>query len=160
TLDLLDDRGHLLRRMSGLTSQAMLSRARLDPRPDLDILPPSGTWTWDIDLASYHYNLPAGDLQIEAHYTYPPKGIDVRADRVPVRIAAQHLDVLTADRDNPVLDAITLLLLAEDPPGRALYLRQLNHPRPLAAWYSERIADGGPGRRYFLASANFFRTDS
>src|SRR5690242_20139110 len=65
TLTLLDRAGRPVQRMNGFSSQAMMSGARVDPRPDLAPLGPGEAWSWTLDLASYQYAPPAGDFELE-----------------------------------------------------------------------------------------------
>lgn len=160
--------GTLLRRMSGLTRQQMMSSARVDSTPTLEDLPAGGRWRWDINLASYHYPLPSGDFGIEAVYTHEESGINVRSSRVPVRVMSAQLSDVVVLRDAPVLDGVTILLKGESHGTPVTVLRQLNAQRPLGAWYSERLestnssghtaagfAWGGTVRPFF-AAARFF----
>jgi hypothetical protein len=165
--------GTLLRRMNGLTRQGMMSTGRVDPTPLLEELPAGQCWNWDLDLANYHYSLPAGDFELEAVYVDSHAGVSLRSPRVPLHVAPAALQHLVHLCDAPVLDGITLLLRSGGP-GLAptTVLRQHNAQHPLAAWYSECIPDNGVSPiavsgvawngpvKPFLAAARFFTTDS
>ncbi len=160
--------GALVRRMNGLTRQEMMSSGRIDPTPLLEDLPAGGRWDWELDLAAYHYALPAGQFEIKAVYADEASGVLARSPSVPVVVTAAPLHCLAPLCDAPVIEGLTLLLRGGDAQTEAItVLRQHNAQRPLAAWYSERI-DGAPasGVRWdgptppFFAAARFLTTDS
>jgi hypothetical protein len=171
TFEVYRQDGALLRRMNGLTRQQMMSSARVDPTPTLEDLPPGGRWRWELNLASYHYPLPAGAFEMEAVYDYDEAGVHVRSNRIPIHVAAVALSEIAFLREAPVLDGVTLLLKGESNGAPTTVLRHYNAQRPLAAWYSERLAgDNGSaspgmiawngGVRPFFAAARFFTTES
>jgi hypothetical protein len=155
TLTLVDPAGHPVQRMNGFSSQAMMSGARLDTRPDLASLGPGEAWSWTLDLASYQYAPPAGDFELEATYEPPSDADAITSPRCPVHIAGPAITRLTALRDNPVLDGLTLLFETKE---GAQYLRLHGAGCPLAAWYSVRLDE--PGAPAFFSTASFFQTDS
>ena len=164
--------GTLLRQMSGLTRQKMMSKARVDPTQTFEDLPAGGRWRWDINLASYYYPLPSGEFEIGAVYTHEESGINIRSNRIPIRVSSAQLSDIAVLRDAPVLDGVTLLLRGKTNNTPVTILRQHNAQRPLSAWYSEQLEStngaahpaakiiwGGPGRPFF-AAARFFKTTS
>jgi len=152
--------GEWVRRMSGVTHQAMMTTARIEWEPLLDTLPPGETWRWDLDLSSFHYPLPPGEYEVFAAYRYPPAGVGLRSGGVRVRVTAPALRSLFALRDNPVLDGLTLLFRDGQGERAAHYLRQHNYDRPLASWYSARVLEGEPVAEAFCAATGFFQTAS
>jgi hypothetical protein len=143
------------RRMSGLTSQAMLTTGRVDPRPMLDTLAAGGRWTDTLDLASFHYPLPAGRHLVEAKFDFEPGDIHLRSGPHPIEVSDAPVSRVVALRDRAILDGIVLILEARGAQGYEYYLRQHNFGRPLAAWYSERILEGVQVESVFCASAAF-----
>jgi hypothetical protein len=168
TIEVRRSDGVLVRRLDGFTRQAMTSSARIDSRPSLDDLPALGVWRWDLDLAAYHYTLPAGELTLRAVYSVPNDSLLLQSADVPVSVGAVPLRSLAYLVDAPVLDGLTLLLHGEGPEKTPItVLRQYEAQRPLAAWYSRRIdLDGGQPVSFtgpvkpFFAAASFSTTDS
>jgi len=168
TIEIYQAGGPLVRRMNGLTRQSMMSEGRVDATPMLEDLPAGGRWDWDLDLAPYHYALPAGDFEVKAVYADASAGVLAHSKYVPVHIAAAPLYSLACLCDAPVIEGLTLLLRSGAAQAEATtVLRQHNAQRPVGAWYSERIdATPGPSLRWdgvtkpFFAAARFFTTDS
>jgi len=150
--------GKLLRSMNGLTRQAMRSSGRVSGACSIAPIEPGQTWRWTIDLAKYHYTLPAGEFEVEALFEYPPLNLRLSSGRQWIRVSAPSLRSLDAFRDNPVLDRLDLLFHVGSNGSSAFYLRQ--HSRvPLAAAYSEPLPVP-PNATAFCAVANFFQTAS
>jgi hypothetical protein len=70
TLEARRPDGTLIARMNGLTRQALMSTGRVNETPLLETLEAGARWTWSLDLARYHYPLPAGPCRLTAHYHY------------------------------------------------------------------------------------------
>ncbi len=140
SFEVRDHGGALVRRMSGITHQEMMVGGRPDTRPALAALGPGDTWRWTVDLASYHYPLPAGEFTLEARYEHPAAGVSLRS--APCALTVRDLPVrrVTAVRDNSLLDMLTLVTECERDGERVFYVRQHNHDRPLAAWYAQPVA--------------------
>ena len=92
-------------------------------------MPPGGRWTWALDLARYHYPLPAGPCRLVAHYAYAPADVRLASDPVDLTIEPAALRDLVLLEDAPVLDTLALLLRAGQPaapeadPHRIQYFR-------------------------------------
>ena len=151
--------GRLVRRASGLTLQRLMSRSRLDPRPDLDRLDAGATWAWTVDLTEYHYPLAEGRYEVQAAYR-DLEGGEIRSARHALTVEAESLRGVAMVRDNPVLDGLALLLETERDGQRRVYLRQHGTNRPLAAWYCASVELDGSLPHASLATNNFFTTDS
>jgi hypothetical protein len=149
-----------VRVMSRLTRQRMMTDGRADGSLDTDTLEPGAEWNWRIDLASYHYPIPPGQFLLDAIYEYPPAGLRLRSGPHPIQVQDDSLAAVSALRDNPVLDGVTLLLEAEGENGTGYFLRQHNYGRPVGAWYSSRILAGEEAEEPFCASAAFFQTET
>lgn len=141
--------------MSGLTGQALTSSARLDAEPVLDTLGPGGRWEATIDLAAWHLPLPAGRHRVRATYEHEPAGAALESGPAEIEVRDVPLARLTVARDRAVLDSLVALLEARGPEGPEFYLRQLNAPRPLAAWCSARVLAGEPADEAFVSTSAF-----
>ena len=157
TFEVRDRAGAIVRRLSGLSRQRMMSSSRVKLDPDLEVLGPGAAWSFTLDLATYHYGFPAGDFEVEAVYTFEPAGVSARSPRRPLTVTAAPLAGVYAARDNPVIDGTALLFRTS---FGATYLRQHTHRTPLAAWYSAPAVDVRPRGDVFFATAAFFRTDT
>jgi hypothetical protein len=148
--------GTVVRRMNGLSHQIMLSRSRVDLAYSLGQVGAGETVSWTLDLASFHYPLPAGDFEIAATYEYPPSGVSLVSNTVAVSVSRVDIGSVLTQHANPVLDGTAVLF--ETPGG--LHLRQHNHARPLAAWYTRWLdLRANPGSAS-LVSPNYFNTDT
>lgn len=173
TLEARRPDGTLIARMNGLTRQALMSTGRVNETPLLETLEAGARWTWLLDLARYHYPLPAGPCRLTAHYHYAPAEVRLSSAPVELEVGSAAPRELVLLEDAPVLDTLTLLFRAEEESGAPLtVLRQHNAGRPLAAWYSSAvegprarvpanppIAWDGPTRP-FLAAARYRTTES
>jgi hypothetical protein len=150
--------GALVRRMNGLSHQRMMSRSRVDLSPDLAPLGAGERLSWTLDLASFHYPLPAGTFHLHASYVVPASGINVLSQRIALSVLPLRLEWMQSVHDNPVTDATALLFATSD---GVLRLRQHNHARPLAAWYARDVGPAFTGTAApFIASASAFNTKS
>lgn len=150
-----------LRTMSRLSRQAFLSEGRVDTSLDLDTLEPGQEWNWKMDLASFHYPIPAGEYLVNATYEYPPAGVSLDSGFRELRVASDPVTAVEAWRDNPCLDGLALLIEADTEAGPAWFLRQHNHNRPVGAWFSSRVATSEqPDTRPYCATCNFLQTES
>ena len=160
SLDVYYPGGALMRRMNGLTYQAMMTSRRVDPRPDLDTLEANAQWDWTLNMASYHHLLPTGNWEVEAVYEYPEAEVVARSGRTAIEVVECSVLALWAVHDNPVIEGLTLLIRAEGNNAEQWYLRQHNYQRPLASWYSEPVRIGKDAEQAFCATSDFFQTDS
>jgi hypothetical protein len=161
SFEVTDPSGQLVRRMSALTEQASISAGRVESRVTLEELPAGAVWQWPIDLVSHGGPLPAGDFFLLARYQHPPEAVDLAAGPFPVQILDPEMQSVSALRDNPVLDGLTLLVRAGLPDGQTgFYLQQYNFPRPLAPLYAHAASSGAWGQAsLFCAAADYFQTD-
>lgn len=149
--------GDVVRRVNGFSHQALLTRARIDPANDLEVLPAGQALDFTLDLAQFHQTLAAGDYEVRATYEHPPAGASATAPSIPLRVVDCPVAHAAALRDDPVLDGLGLLL--QDDRGNA-WVRLHNHQRPLAAWYNRRLELPAGSTGAFLASSGFFQTES
>jgi hypothetical protein len=159
--DVTDPAGQLVRRMSALVEQASTSGGRVESRVTLEELPPGAAWEWPIDLVSHGGPLPAGQFLLTAHYQYEPEGVDLAAGPFPVQILDAEMYAVSAVRENPVLDGLTLLVRAGLPDGQTgCYLQQYNFQRPLAPLYAQPAPGGAWSQAsLFCAAADYFQSD-
>jgi hypothetical protein len=144
--------------MSGLTSQAMMSTARVDRRVAREILLPGGRWNWRVDLAGWHYPLPAGRYHIEALLADADAGVQVRSALLPVESIDPGLSAISFMRANPVIDGLAILFHSGE---KGAWIRQSNATRPLAAWYSRPLVSPWAwARNPVLSQPLFFRPES
>ena len=149
-----------LRVMDRQSRQFMMAEGRVDASLDLDTLEPGQAWTWDMNLASYHYAIPPGDFNIRAVYVYQPERIHAEWGPRGIHVAEDPLEHVQVLRDNPIIDGLTLLMQARGPDGPNYFLRLHNYQRPFGAWWSSRILQGEQADSPFCASANFYQTHS
>jgi hypothetical protein len=149
-----------LRVMDRQTSQFMMTDGRVDSSLDIDTLAPGETWRWDMDLASYHYAIPPGDYAVRTVYAHPPEAIHVETAPQPVHVHRDPLRGVRAVRDNPILEGLTILFEAERGSRTEYFLRLHNYPHPLGAWWSAAILEGHGAMDPFVATANFYQTES
>jgi len=159
-IELRDGGERLLRTMSRLTRQAVMTGGRIDRSLSLDTLAPGQEWSWKMDLASFAGPIPAGDFVLSAALDYPPGSVSLQTGLQPIRVQRDPLASIAALRDNPVLDGLALLIETEREGGPEYFLRHHNYARPLGAWYSSRILEGENAEAPFCASSNFRQTDS
>jgi hypothetical protein len=158
-IGLHDERLGLLRTMNRITRQRLMSASRVDSSLDLDTLEPGQAWEWRMDLSSFGYPIPPGEFYVRPKYEYPPAGVNLRPEPRRIHVTEDPLLSISAVRDNPVLDSLTLLMEADTSDGTAYFLRQHNYNRPLGAWYSCRILNDDQPQDPFIASAAFFQTE-
>ncbi len=160
TFEAFDAAGALVVRMSGLTSQAMMRSGRLKEVPLLEQLAPGAQWAWTLDLARLHYALPARAAAIEAVYRDRVSGLEARSERRTIEIADLPVADVLSVHDDPVIEGLTLLVAAGANGSREYFLRQHNAPRPLAAWYSERVLAGAKAEAPFCSAERTTRSGS
>ena len=149
-----------VRAMNRLTRQSALNGGRVDSSLDVDVLPAGEAWTWNMDMASFHYGIPPSDYILSTHYDYEPQGISIKDGPYRLRVLDTPLLQLQEIRDNPILDGLTLLFSAYGESGTEYYLHLYNPGRPVGPWWAVRILEGVPAENPFCASANFFQTES
>lgn len=159
-LGLFNARGEALRMMDRQTRQFMMTDGRVDASLDLDTLGAGQSWTWDMDLASYHFPIPPGDYLLGVVYAFEPEQLHVEWGPQPLRVTESPLTALTVVRDNPIIDGLTLLMQSQGATGPEYFLRLHNYPRPLAAWWSARVLLDEMAEAPFCATADFFQTES
>jgi hypothetical protein len=161
TFEVFDPDGRLVRRMNGFTHQKMMTRTRIDATRSVAQLPPHGHWSWTVDLASYHYPLPAGSYTVQAVLNHPPARVLLRSSARSVHVDPEPIGTLETLHENPVIDGLALLATTGSGGAHRYYLRQHNFSRPLAAWYSERILEAERiDLAPFVASPSYFRTET
>lgn len=156
---LYDSQLNLLRSMDRISRQRMMTDSRVSQSLDVDTLNPGARWNWKLNLSSFHYLIPPGNFVLDAAYEYEPAGVHVHSGPSSIRVTPDPIESVAVMRDNAVIDSLALLIAAKSETGPAWFLRQYNHNRPVAAWYSTRIlADIATPTQPFLASAAYFQT--
>ena len=158
TICLFDGKGKLLRSMNGLTSQAMMSRTRIDNRKEHGRLDPGKVWTWEVDLCQYHYAFPAGEHFVSAVYRIPSEGIVLETPRVRIAVSGGPLISVARTVDNPVTERMNMLFSWNGDGKYRHVLRHYNHDTPLACWYTQRIPEDIQGKSPLISKAIFFQT--
>ncbi|MBM3782803.1 MAG: hypothetical protein FJW30_00510 [Acidobacteria bacterium] len=153
-LALLSSAEEPLRRMDRQTRQKMLNTGRVDTTADTQVLEPGEGWRTKIDLASFHYPVPPGEYLLRAECG------DEQSEPVELNVREQRPLRIEVTRDNPILDAQTLLFTVQGDDGVEYYLRQHNAGRPLGAWYSRRVLAERNAASAFVAAAGFYQAES
>ena len=152
--------GALYRYFDGLTSQAMTSASEPMDVSDLEELGGGESWYWDVDLASYHYGLPEGEYEIRATFNYPPAELKIESARYPFRVVAAPIIDVHDIRDNPILDALTMLYQSPIEGHLVHFLRLYNPCRPLACCFSQRILTRAKIEQIFCAQASSYQDET
>ncbi len=147
----------LVRRMNGLTRQGLRTRGRIDAAHDLEVVPAGAALDFTLDLAKYHQPLRTGEYEIQATYAYEPSSVLAVSAKHPLRVRDLGVTAVSAFRDNPVLEGLTVLCEAED---GSVWGRLQNPSRPLAAWWNRPLLLPPGTRGAFAATAGYFQTDT
>jgi hypothetical protein len=140
-----------VRIMSGLTGQAMMTNARLDPRPSLLELPAGEAWQATVDAGTLHYLMPMGSFGVRARYTYEPEDIDVLSELQTVDVIDIEPAAVQLTEEQTLLDTLLVMVSTGLGPERRCFLRQHTRSRPLASWYAVEI-EGAQGADDVFAS--------
>lgn len=152
--------GRLKLRMDGTTREEMLGPLGQDPSlTKWGPLCPGDHWTWRLDLASYHYGIPAGSYDVEAVFRPEPGSPDLRSDRTFIYVSEPHLLMLDAQQDREGQGRLILLMHARKEEEDVYYLRALHLHRPQAALYSEQVLAGEEAADVFLSHPAFIQAD-
>jgi hypothetical protein len=160
TFEIYSSAAHRLRQMNGVTQQIMLAGVRPDSAPTLEDLGPGETWNRTIDLAPYHYLLPAGDLRLRARYEYEPSQIRAFSPLIRVVVTDPPLTNIAFRRETGMLDSLVVILRAQPSEQSAWFLRQYSFGSPLAAWYSEPILAGEAAQTVVCSTATFAHAET
>ncbi|HWC99282.1 MAG TPA: hypothetical protein VG456_21130 [Candidatus Sulfopaludibacter sp.] len=144
-----------LRNMNGMTGQAMLVGARPDGRQMIEELAAGEAWERTIDLAPFHYPLPAGNLVLRATYEYEPAQLRLFSELIRVVVTNPALESIRFQYENCMLDSLTAILHTVRAGKPGWILRQYNYGSPLAAWYSEPILENEPAETAMCSTAAF-----
>jgi len=139
SFEIYDDKGTLLRRDSALTQQRLNRRGPGSVSSQLITIKPWHMVSHHVDLACMHLPPACGSFQVLARFDVPASAIDLRSEKCAVEIRDAGLDDLTVIRDNPILDALTLLFRNDEEPQSRYFLRLHGRRRPLAARYTGQI---------------------
>jgi hypothetical protein len=145
----------VVRRASGLTQQELMIRGRINATPSLEELEPNAHWTAALDLGQSMYSPPPGQYRVVAELELPD-GARVTSNEVELEVTREAVLAARAQRNNPVLDGLSLLL-TRDKTEAPFLLRQYNHAKPLGSWYCEGLPIA---EAVIVAHPTYFATDS
>jgi hypothetical protein len=145
----------LVRHASGLTQQELMVRGRINGTPSLEELEPNAHWSAALDLGQSMYSPPPGHYRLMATLQLPD-GVQVRSNEVELEVTSEAVLSAHAQRSNPVLDGL-LLLLTRDHADAPFVMRQYNYSKPLGAWYCEGLPIA---QAPIVAHPTYFATDS
>ncbi len=145
----------LVRHASGLTQQELMVRGRINATPSLEELEPNAHWSAKLDLGQSMYSPPPGHYRLRADLQLPD-GVQVRSNEVELEVTRDAVLSAHAQRSNPVLDGL-LLLLARDDAKAPFVMRQYNYSKPLGSWYCESLPIA---EQAIVAHPTYFSTDS
>jgi hypothetical protein len=152
--------GALFRRFNGLTHQSMMSASPPNDLFEIEELEGGESWHWDVDLATYHYALAEGEYEIRATFNYVPLAMKLTSPRYSFRVLPAPIVEVHDIRDNPIVDALTMLYQSPIDGHLVHFLRLYNPTRPLACWYSQRVLTRANVDQVFCAQASSYQDET